>query len=222
MKKNSPELIVMLTHNDLTVNNAYSIFETCKNSNAKFWGFKDSGLPIKQMQELFFYMKQNGKKTFLEVVAYTEEECLDGAKMAVACGCDILMGTLFFESINTYCLENKLKYMPFVGDVSEHPSILEGSIDKMVADAKDYITKGAFGIDLLAYRYTGDQALLIKEIISKVDAPICIAGSINDYQKLSVVKESGAWAFTIGGAFFEDKFPGTFEEQINTVCEYIV
>ena len=29
---NAPELIVMLTHNDLTVTDAYEIFDQCKNN----------------------------------------------------------------------------------------------------------------------------------------------------------------------------------------------
>lgn len=36
--KNNLNLIVMLTHNDKTVNNAYEIFNQCKNSKAQFWG----------------------------------------------------------------------------------------------------------------------------------------------------------------------------------------
>ena len=50
MENNSPELIVMLTHNDRTVANAHDIFEQCQNSKAKFWGFKGSGLPIDKMK----------------------------------------------------------------------------------------------------------------------------------------------------------------------------
>ncbi|MER2139704.1 MAG: hypothetical protein ABS965_06235, partial [Succiniclasticum sp.] len=94
----SPELIVMLTHNDLTVTDAYNVFERCKNSQAKFWGFKEEPLPLAQMKALFSYMKSCGKTTFLEVVAYSEKECLEGAQKAVACNCDFLMGTTFFES----------------------------------------------------------------------------------------------------------------------------
>ena len=43
---NAPELIVMLTHNDLTVTDAYEIFDQCKKSKAKFWGFKEEPLPL--------------------------------------------------------------------------------------------------------------------------------------------------------------------------------
>ncbi|MEG0256007.1 MAG: hypothetical protein RR554_09085 [Vagococcus sp.] len=221
MTKRHPELVVMLTHNDETVENAYEIFDQCKHSKAEFWGFKDTGLPISQMKELFSYMKENGKKTVLEVVAYTEEECMKGAKMAVECGCDILMGTLFFDSINDFCQKSQLKYMPFVGKVTEHPSVLEGSVEEMVAEANEYLQKGVYGVDLLAYRYTGDKGRLIEKLVAQVDAPVCVAGSINSYQRIDTVKTADSWGFTIGGAFFENKFEGAFSEQVDLVCDYL-
>ena len=39
--KNNLNLIVMLTHNDKTVKNAYEIFEKCKDSKAEYFGFKE-------------------------------------------------------------------------------------------------------------------------------------------------------------------------------------
>lgn len=97
----TPKLIVMLTHNDHTVENASEIFESCKNSKAQYWGFKEKTLPISEMKSLFSRMKSCGKTTFLEVVEYDEESGLQGAKIAKECGCDILMGTVFFDSINS-------------------------------------------------------------------------------------------------------------------------
>lgn len=55
---NNPELIVMLTYNDCTVENAYETFEQCKNSKARFWGFKEKNLPLEQMKNLYAYMKK--------------------------------------------------------------------------------------------------------------------------------------------------------------------
>ena len=217
----SPELIVMLTHNDMTVTDAYAVFERCRNSKAKFWGFKEEPLPLEQMTQLKRKMKNCGKTTFLEVVAYSEEECLEGAKKAVACQCDYLMGTTFFDSVNDYCKCNNLKYMPFVGKITGRPSVLEGALEDMVKEANDYIARGAYGIDLLGYRYTGDAVHLNKEFVASVKAPVCIAGSINSYQRLDEIRVAAPWAFTIGGAFFENKFGGTFEEKINRVCEYM-
>ena len=217
----NPELIVMLTHNDRTVENAAEIFEACKDAKAKNWGFKEVGLPLEDMKKLFSYMKECGKTTFLEVVAYTEEECMEGAKMAVACGCDVLMGTLYFDSINDYCKANNLKYMPFVGKITGRPSVLEGTPEGMIAEANALVEKGVYGVDLLGYRYVGDAVALNKAFVAGAKCPVCLAGSISSYQRLDEVKATGCWSFTIGGAFFENKFDGTFAEQIDKVVDYM-
>ncbi len=215
------ELIVMLTHNDHTVHNAYEIFEQCRNSKAVYWGFKEEPLSSDEMKKLYAYMKSCGKKTVLEVVAYTEKEGLEGAKMAIECECDILMGTMYSDTINALCRENNLKYMPFVGKVTKRPSILEGTIDSMLHEADRLLQKGVYGFDLLGYRYIGDAVKLNQQFVSGVNAPVCIAGSVNSYRRLDEIKQLKPWAFTIGSAFFEKQFGNDFCEQINKVCEYI-
>lgn len=79
-----PELIVMLTYNDVTVPQAAEVFAKCEHTRARYWGFKEAGLPFAEMRDLFARMKACGKQTCLEVVAYTEAECLRGAEMAAA------------------------------------------------------------------------------------------------------------------------------------------
>ena len=219
--KNLPVLIVMLTYNDMTVLDAEEIFERCKNSKAQYWGMKEEPLPFEKMKNLYDTMKKCGKTTVLEVVAYNEEECLKGAETAVKCGCDILMGTIFSDSINNYCKEHNLRYMPFVGDVYDRPSVLGGTIDGMIAQAKEYISKGAYGIDLLGYRFTGDAVELNRRFVSEVNAPVCIAGSVNSYQRLDELKEASPWAFTIGSAFFDKDFDEDFLTAVNKVCTYM-
>lgn len=216
-----PQLIVMLTHHDRTAVNAQEIFEACKDSRAQYWGLKEEGLPQQQMQALVAAMKYWGKTTVLEVVAYTEKECLQGAQLAVECGFDILMGTMFFDSVNDYCKRNHLKYMPFVGKISQRPSVLEGTPEEMLREAEMYLKKGVYGLDLLGYRYTGDAQALIRQFVSRVDAPVCVAGSINSPERLDLVVQSGAWAFTIGGAFFENRFGSSFAEQIDKVLNHL-
>ncbi|MBQ5551827.1 MAG: hypothetical protein IIT32_12270, partial [Bacteroidales bacterium] len=73
----------------------------------------------------------------------------------------------------------------------------------------------------LAYRYTGDAVELSRQLINAVNAPICLAGSIDSMQRLQEVKELSPWTFTIGSAFFENKFGESFSEQIDRVCEFI-
>lgn len=220
MKKN-PKLIVMLTYNDHTVENAFEIFEQCKNSKAEYWGFKEEPMPLEQMKKLYTIMKKCGKKTVLEVVAYSEEKCMAGAKIASECNCDMLMGTMFFDSVNEFCKKNNIKYMPFVGKVSGRPSILEGSEEMIIEQAKACIQKGAYGIDLLGYRFTGNASQLNVNLTNAINSPVCIAGSVNSYERLDELKDTNASFFTIGSAFFDNKFDGDFCEQIDKVCDYM-
>lgn len=219
--KNFPELVVMLTHNDHTAENAREIFEQCKFTKAKYWGFKEKPLPLEDMKKLFSRMKEFGKTTFLEVVTYSEQEGLDGARIAAECQCDFLMGTKFFDSINVLCKENNIRYMPFVGKVSGRPSILEGTLDEMIDEARYCLNKGVYGLDLLGYRYTGDASALNKNFVASVNAPVCIAGSVNSFERLGELKKISAQLFTIGGAFFEGKFGGSFAEQVDKVCDFM-
>lgn len=215
------ELIVMLTHNDLTVENAYEIFEQSQDTKALYWGFKEQPLPIEEMKRIYSKMKECGKRTVLEVVAYTEAEGLEGAQMAATCGCDVLMGTCYSESIHKLCQQHNIDYMPFVGDIVGRPSILKGSIESMIAQAKMLKDKGVFGIDLLGYRYEEDPEKLISDYVKQVGNPVCVAGSIDSYERLQFIKDVQPWAFTIGSAFFENKFGNTFAEQINKVCNFM-
>lgn len=195
-----PELIVMLTYNDVTVPQAAEVFAKCEHTRARYWGFKEAGLPFAEMRDLFARMKACGKQTCLEVVAYTEAECLRGAEMAAACGCDFLLGTVFSEAVNAYCRAHGLRYMPFVGQVTGRPSVLEGTAEEMVCEAKRCLAQGTYGIDLLGYRYTGDAPALNRALTAAV-GPVCIAGSVNSYARLAEIRAAGAAYFTIGSAF---------------------
>ncbi len=221
--KNIPELIVMLTHNDKTVPDAIEVFEGAKNSKAKYWGFKEIGIPEDQMKELVRKMKDAGKTTFLEVVDYTEDGCIEGAKIGVRCGFDVLMGTMYFDSVKKIAADAGMKYIPFVGKISGRPSILEGSIREIIDEANNLVdTKGITGFDLLGYRYTGDPAKLNAEFVKNVRGDVCLAGSVSSFRRLDEVKATGAWTFTIGSAFFEKKFGDlSFGEQIDTVIDYM-
>jgi len=218
------KLIVMLTNNDKTVENANEIFESCKDLEVKCWGFKDVGLPIAEMKKLVKSMKEAHKKTVLEVVSLTEKEGMEGAKLAVECGFDYLMGTEFYESIANYLIDKDTKYFPFCGKVYGHPSILDGSVEEIINHAKDILKKGADGVDLLAYRYIEDaDKRLIKDFLKQIEKPVVLAGSINSWDRLEKVLDYKPWGFTIGTAFFNNKFGAnmTFREQLTIVLEKV-
>ena len=218
-----PQLIVMLTHHDLTVPNALQLFERTKEYPILHWGFKDVGLPPEAMQDLVKAMKAAGKTTFLEVVSLSEEEGLRGAQLAIEYSFDILMGTVFFPSIGAYLKDKPVRYYPFPGRVHSHPSILDGTVDEIVTHACELETYGAHGLDLLTYRYTGDAAHLLDQVVQATKIPIVSAGSIASFDRITEVWDCGAWGFTIGSAFFDGEFVprGSFEENVLAVCTWL-
>ena len=218
-----PEFILMLTYNDNTVKDALNIFRECKDAPIMHWGFKDVGLPPDEMQTLVHEMKAAGKTTYLEVVSLSEEEGLQGAKIAVESGFDILMGTVFFDSILEYLKDKPIKYYPFPGHIYNHPSILDGTIENIVAHARFLESKGVEGLDLLSYRYVGDAPLLLREVVQATSVPVVSAGSIESYKRLAEVWQAGAWGFTIGSALFDKKFApnGSFLKNALAICDWL-
>jgi hypothetical protein len=218
-----PELIVMLTYQDETVSNALELFDRTKDYPITHWGFKDVGLPPKEMQSVATAMKAAGKTTFLEVVSLSEEDGLRGARLAVDSGFDILMGTVFYPSIGDYLKDKPIRYYPFPGHVHGHPSILDGAIDDIVAHACELESYGVHGLDLLTYRYTGNAAFLLSQVVQSTRIPVVSAGSIASFERINEVWDSGAWGFTIGSAFFEKMFvpEGSFEENLLAVCDWL-
>lgn len=219
------DIIIMLTCNDVTVPNAAEIFEECKDLPAQKWGFKDVGLDTDAMKALAAEMKEAGKTTFLEVVTYTEEGCLEGAKLAKECGFDYLTGTIPFPSVLTYIKENGLKYSPFAGHVGGSPVELTGTIEDVTESAKNALSGGATGIDLVSYRYTdGDPVELARQVIAEVGGDkICIAGSIDSTERMDLMQELGVAEYTMGSALFKSKFikGGTFKENLAYVLGYL-
>lgn len=218
-----PELIVMLTYQDRTVSNALELFERTKEYAIAHWGFKDVGLPAEEMKRVVRAMKDAGKTTFLEVVSLSEAEGLHGAQLAVELGFDVLMGTVFFSSISEYLKDQPVRYYPFPGHVHSHPSILDGTIEEIVAHARQLEAHGVHGLDLLTYRYDGEASRLLKLVVEATNIPIVSAGSIATFERISEVWDSGAWGFTIGSAFFERQFvpDGSFEENVLAVCDWL-
>jgi len=216
------KIIIMLTNNDKTVTNALEVFEDCKHLPIDFWGFKNVGIPTDEMRELHATMKDAGKKTFLEVVTYTEESCMAGAKLAVDFGFDYLMGTILFPSVWEYLKDQPISYYPFVGGVSGSPSILEGSTQSMLAETEKFKKMGIPGVDILAYRFVdGDPEVLAKDFVAGTDMNVVVAGSISSPERIAIVNGINPWAFTMGTALFGKKFvaDGSFLENVEKVLE---
>lgn len=220
---NKPKLVVMLTNNDVTVKDAYEVFDSCKDLDVQHWGFKNVGLPKDQMKTLVAAMKAAGKTTYLEVVTYDEASCMDAAKTAIDCGFDTLMGTMYYESVHEYLKAHNMDYSPFVGKVSGSPSILEGTNEEIIQNAKDMMAKGIKAFDILAYRHVVDGEKLAREFCAAINVKVCIAGSISSFARIDTMFDIAPWGFTMGSALFTKNFvkDGSFRDNLKAVADYM-
>jgi len=223
------EFIFMLTHHDVTVPNALEVFEEVKDTGLKMVGAKDVGLPVDKLKELFGRARKEDMTTFLEVVTYSEEEHFRGVDIAIAVQADYLIGGMpwFFERTRQYLMNKKanVKYFPYIGKIEGHPCILKGSIEEIIEEGIKFEREGVDGINILLYRYIGNQEELLNQIIEKLRVPIIVAGNVDSFEKIDKLKkkDKNIWAFTIGGAIFERKFvkEGSLRDQIYAVLDYI-
>jgi hypothetical protein len=212
-------LIVMLTHHDRTTPDALEVFHTASDLAIDFWGFKDVGLSEAKMSELATALHRAHKKVFLEVVSYTESECLRGAHLAVDLKCDYLMGTIFYRKVWDYIKDTDVTYLPFLGNVSGSPSILEGTPEELIDEGMRYIDLGVTGFDILAFRHVTDPESIASACARQIPGTIVIAGSIASKERMQFVDNIGAWGFTMGSALFDDAFVanGGFRSNLEAV-----
>jgi hypothetical protein len=212
-------LIVMLTHHDRTIPDALEVFHTASDLPVDCWGFKDVGLPEEQMVELAAALQHANKKVFLEVVSYSEPECMKGARLAVALKCDYLMGTLFYPRVWDYLKDTDLTYLPFLGKVSGSPSILAGTDREMIDEALRYMALGVEGFDILAFRHDTHPEMIARSCVRDIPGIVVIAGSVASKERIGFIESIGAWGFTMGSALFDNAFvdDGGFRANLDAV-----
>lgn len=201
--------IFMLTRRDRTVEDASIHVQSGLQVGVRHIGFKDIGLPMGELHELSRTIKNAGATSYLEVVSLNREGEIASAKAAAEIGVDVLLGGTHIDYVLPILKGTRVQYCPFLGNVSGHPSILEGTTEEIVASAKAMVSQaGVDGLDLLAYRSKTEHVpSLIKAVCSAVDRPIYVAGSIDTPEKIADVKEGGAAGFTIGTAALDGRYP---------------
>jgi len=218
-----PEIIVMLTHHDVTVANAREVFAQSADLPIQYWGFKDAGVTATEARQLVDDFKAAGKTSVLEVVTFDEKELLDAAHLAVDSGFDYFTGSSYSDDVRDIVHGAGLSYLPFSGNVGGSPIELKGEPDEIVEDSARIVARGADGIDLVAYRYAaGDPVALAKATVERVGAQnVVIAGSINSVERMQRMQDIGPFAYTMGGALFEGVFldGGSFRENLERVVE---
>jgi len=224
---NKMEFIFMLTHHDVTLPDASDVVEKVKDTGLRSIGCKDIGLTVQQYVDLFNKIKEYGMTSFLEVVSYDEREHFRGVDLALEIGADNIIGGMpqYTKKTLDYLKKkgSRIKYFPYIGDIVDHPCILQGSIPKIIISGREAEELGVSGVNLLLYRYKGDQKELLNEVTRKLEIPVIIAGNVKTFEQIDDLRKNNIWGFTIGGAVFEKKFikDGGVRNQIISVLHQL-
>jgi uncharacterized protein related to proFAR isomerase len=216
-----PEFIFMLTQNDVTIEDAFEVYDEVRDAGLRYVGFKDVGLPFDRLEALTETIHEGGQEVMLEVVSEEKEDELRSVRAALDLGVDYLLGGTHAEEVSEMLSETEIRYCPFPGRVVGHPSLLRGSIEEIVESARRLTAMGGVrGLDLLAYRYDGDVEALTRAVVEAVEVRVIAAGSVDSEERIRNLAEAGVWGFTVGSAIFEGKFAhngASAREQVKTV-----
>ncbi len=223
------EFIFMLTRNDQTVADAMAVYDGIRDTDLRYIGFKDIGLPTTQLRELATAMRADGREVFLEVVSEHADDEIRSVEAALEIGVDWLLGgthadeaLAILDRVGPAGSPGRPRYCPFPGRVVGHPSLLRGTLDEIAASAHELTARpGVDGLDLLAYRWDGDVPALVRSVVTASAGPVIAAGSVDSAERIDALAAAGAWAFTIGGAIFDGRLPAgpSVREQVDCALE---
>ena len=112
------------------------------------------------------------------------------------------MGTVFYPSIGDYLKDKPIHYYPFPGHVHSHPSLLDGTIDDIVAHACQLDLMGP-----MAWIYSRipiqRRSCTSAEQLLRQRKYLSYLLTYASFERIKEVWDADAWGFTIGSAFFD-------------------
>lgn len=214
--------VIMLTDNDVTVNDAESFFLSAKDVPFDYWGFKSVGQEPDVLYALAKTIKDAGKELFLESIIYTREEYDFLAEFSAKAGVNCLLGTLYDEKLHKALSECGTKYYPFVGKTPGYPAQIIKSMDEIKQDMDEAVKAGVEGVSIPAYMhddYTG------YEILSELrkewpETPILVAGRVSNKERIEEMFKLST-SYTIGGAIFKKEFnsEGSYADNVKALYD---
>jgi hypothetical protein len=204
------EFVFMLTRDDVTVADAPEVLAGLRDTGLRYLGFKDIGPPPEVLRDVTAAAHEAGMEVMLEVVSTSRDDELRSVRAALDIDVDWVLGGTNAGDGAAVLAGSGLRYCPFPGTITGHPSVLSGAVADIAADAARLTAiDGVHGVDLLAYRHaTADVGALTRAVADAVDGPVIAAGSVATVEQIRVLEEAGAWGFTIGSAIFEERLPG--------------
>ncbi|MEX5730005.1 methylglyoxal synthase [Rhodovulum iodosum] len=217
------DFILMLTANDRTIPDARARLDEALEGGVRHIGFKDVGLPLPELKALAAAIRSAGGRSYLEVVSLDAESELASARAAVEIDVDCMLGGTRAREVTEVIRHHPIRYYPFPGRITGHPSVLEGPAGAIVDSARALADlEHVHGLDLLAYRYAGDVAGLMRDVCGAVGKPVIMAGSIDSEARVIAAAEAGAAGFTVGTAALSGAFPAEsagFAGQVRAILD---
>lgn len=205
------DLIFMLTRQDRTVADCLEILAHIEPLGLRHIGFKDVGVPADTLRKATAAIRRMGATSYLEVVSTSREAMIDSARMAVSLGVDCLLGGTDAHATMAVIAGSGVRYFPFPGRPTGHPTRLGGKPEEIEADCRAFMAMGCAGADLLAYRATEADPVALVEAARRGlgDGQLIVAGSVDSQAKIRALAAAGADSFTIGSAVFDASYAPT-------------
>lgn len=219
------EFIFMLTKDDRTITEAIEVLDSISDTGLRYVGFKDVGADPDRQRDITKRAHDLGMEVMLEVVSTSAEAEANSVRSARAAQVDWVLGGTNPEVGVEILAGTDIRYCPFPGIVTGHPSVLSGSIDEIAASAASLSgTAGVHGVDLLTYRHAdADPEELTRAVVKACDGPLIAAGAVVTRDQIELLDRAGAWGFTIGSAIFNGQMPGapSVAAQVRTVLGWL-
>jgi DhnA family fructose-bisphosphate aldolase class Ia len=219
------EFIFMLTKDDRTIADAIEVLDSISDTGLRYVGFKDVGADPDRQREITARAHDLDMEVMLEVVSTSAEAEANSVRSARAAQVDWVLGGTNPEVGVEILAGTDIRYCPFPGIVTGHPSVLSGSIDDIAASAASLSgTAGVHGVDLLTYRHAdADPEELTRAVVKACDGPVIAAGAVVTRDQIDLLDRAGAWGFTIGSAIFNGQMPGapSVAAQVQTVLGWL-
>ncbi|ASP19136.1 methylglyoxal synthase [Antarctobacter heliothermus] len=210
------DFILMLTANDRTIPDARARLEEALEGGVRHIGFKDVGLPLSELKGLAAAIRSSGGRSYLDA-----DSELASARAAVEIDVDCLLGGTRAREVTEVTRHHPVRYYPFPGKITGHPSVLEGPVEDIAASARELADfEHVHGLDLLAYRFDGAVPALMKAVCGAVGKPVIMAGSIDSEDRVAACAQAGAAGFTVGTAALSGVFPAEgsgFAAQVRAI-----
>jgi hypothetical protein len=196
----------MLTRDDRTIPDPLAVCRQLAGLGLEHVGVKDVGLVQSDLPAVVTAVHDLGAEASVELVGLDRAGEARWAGVAVDAGVDLVLGGAHPEVIARVLNGAPVRYFPFAGDVTGHPTRLYGAVSDIVTSARRLADLGVDGLDLLAYRFPGDAVELAEAVCAAAPLPVLAAGGIHSEEQILALARAGVWGFTMGTAMLDGTF----------------